>query len=329
MHTHSYISMCDFWYCLFWAMNGCLFWWMVLSIEAFFILKHRQVRLEHVWCNRGSCYIPVRVWDFLWVPISFMGWEIYTGQRHCVDCVDRFFFFARSQLFVKVFARNTPVGLKLKRHPIPARNLKTTQLDSICPAAADSLFQEMRRKWVDAQMAEWGVSRARSCGWWDGYTFSKAIAEMLVHAACSFLSVFLLMFQQKKCVSGYILPGMYESLQNILGFVSWVCSVDEDFSFGFLYTYTSGTRRDPTPPEFLLTPKARDPKTDSLCHHPPLRCGFCRFRTIARLGGCVFVGGTLNRSWAPNWGKNISGDEIMASPCSLDKYCRINSKDNH
>jgi len=42
------------------------------------------------------------------------------------------------------------------------------------------LAEEMRRKWVDAQMAEWGVSRARSCGWWDGYTFSKAIAEMLV-----------------------------------------------------------------------------------------------------------------------------------------------------
>lgn len=32
----------------------------------------------------------------------------------------------------------------------------------------------------DAQMAEWGVAHARECGWWDGYTFSKAIAEMLV-----------------------------------------------------------------------------------------------------------------------------------------------------
>lgn len=106
MHTHSYISMCDFWYCLFWAMNGCLFWWMVLSIEAVFILKHRQVRLEHVWCNRGSCYIPVRVWDFLWVPRSFMGWEIYTGQRHCVDCVDRFFFLLEAN-FSSRFSQGT------------------------------------------------------------------------------------------------------------------------------------------------------------------------------------------------------------------------------
>lgn len=65
-------------------------------------------------------------------------------------------------------------------------------------------------------MAEWGVSRARSCGWWDGYTFSKAIAEMLVHAACSFLSVFLLMFQQKKRVSGIFCQACMNHFKTIL-----------------------------------------------------------------------------------------------------------------
>lgn len=44
----------------------------------------------------------------------------------------------------------------------------------------ETLAEEMRKKWIDAQMAEWGVAHARECGWWDGYTFSKAIAEMLV-----------------------------------------------------------------------------------------------------------------------------------------------------
>ena len=82
----------------------------------------------------------------------------------------------------------------------------------------------MRRKWVDAQMAEWGVSRARSCGWWDGYTFSKAIAEMLVQAACSFLSVFLLMLQQKKCVSGIFCQACMNHFSTFLDlFLGFVC----------------------------------------------------------------------------------------------------------
>ena len=42
------------------------------------------------------------------------------------------------------------------------------------------LFFRFHAASQDAQMVEWGVSHARECGWWDGYTFSKAIAEMMV-----------------------------------------------------------------------------------------------------------------------------------------------------
>lgn len=93
-------------------MNGTINWIV-------FILKHRPVRLEHdvTWLLHSS----VRFWDE--VPISFMLEKFYTGQRHCVDCVDRICFFCFLPTFrFAVFARNTPVGLKLKHQPIPARN---------------------------------------------------------------------------------------------------------------------------------------------------------------------------------------------------------------
>lgn len=94
------------------------------------------------------------MFDVTEAPATFpLGSEIFCECQE-VSWVEKFilvrgivltvltdFFFARSQLFVKVFARNTPVGLKLKHHPIPARNFPPTQLDSICPAVLIRCFR--------------------------------------------------------------------------------------------------------------------------------------------------------------------------------------------
>jgi len=41
------------------------------------------------------------------------------------------------------------------------------------------MIEEFRTKWVDAKMSAWGSQQARKFGWWDGYTFSKALGETL------------------------------------------------------------------------------------------------------------------------------------------------------
>ncbi|CAE7214036.1 FAR2 [Symbiodinium natans] len=48
------------------------------------------------------------------------------------------------------------------------------------PTALAEMAETLRGRWVDAEMSRWGVDTARARGWWDGYTFSKAIGEMLV-----------------------------------------------------------------------------------------------------------------------------------------------------
>jgi len=52
------------------------------------------------------------------------------------------------------------------------------------PSAQPSVLQagaeDIRSRRVEARMMEWGLQRARHFGWWDGYTFSKAIGELLV-----------------------------------------------------------------------------------------------------------------------------------------------------
>ena len=42
----------------------------------------------------------------------------------------------------------------------------------------------LRQKEVDEEIADWGVKRAQSHGWCDNYTFSKALAEMLLVRNC-------------------------------------------------------------------------------------------------------------------------------------------------
>ncbi len=128
------------------------------------------------------------------ISIEFMVEKYILVRGIVLTVLTEFEIPARRQLLGR-FSQRTHEFLKLKRQPPPLRFSPNSR--TIC-ATVHLLFQEMRRKWVDAQMAEWGVSRARSCGWWDGYTFSKAIAEMLVHAACSFLLVFLLMLKHRK-----------------------------------------------------------------------------------------------------------------------------------
>lgn len=48
------------------------------------------------------------------------------------------------------------------------------------PSSLKAAADEIRARRVEAQMVEWGLQRARHFGWWDGYTFSKAIAERFV-----------------------------------------------------------------------------------------------------------------------------------------------------
>lgn len=43
-----------------------------------------------------------------------------------------------------------------------------------------ALIEDMRFRWAHKHMAAWGVNRAISKGWWDNYTYSKALAETLL-----------------------------------------------------------------------------------------------------------------------------------------------------
>lgn len=46
------------------------------------------------------------------------------------------------------------------------------------------IAEALRQKAVDEEIADWGVGRAQSHGWTDNYTFSKALAEMLLVRNC-------------------------------------------------------------------------------------------------------------------------------------------------
>eukprot|EP00443_Scrippsiella_acuminata_P048565 CAMPEP_0115243292 /NCGR_PEP_ID=MMETSP0270-20121206/39397_1 /TAXON_ID=71861 /ORGANISM="Scrippsiella trochoidea, Strain CCMP3099" /LENGTH=416 /DNA_ID=CAMNT_0002658393 /DNA_START=80 /DNA_END=1327 /DNA_ORIENTATION=- len=52
--------------------------------------------------------------------------------------------------------------------------------------------EKLRAAWVHKRVASWGVARARSQGWWDNYTYSKALAESLLAAECGEVPVAIL-----------------------------------------------------------------------------------------------------------------------------------------
>lgn len=318
MHTHSYISMCDFWYCLFWAMNGCLFWWMVLSIEAVFILKHRQVRLEHVWCNRGSCYIPVRVWDFLWVPISFMGWEIYTGQRHCVDCVDRFFFLLEAN-FSSRFSQGThQLGWNWSTSPSPP-GIFHQLIDYICPAVLIRCFRRceesgLTHRWPSGVFQELVLV----AGGMD-IPFPRLLQRCLCMLPAVFCRCFCWCSNKKNVLVVYFARHVWITSKQ-----SWICRwvmfVDEDFfRFGFLYT---GAVSDPTSrvPDF---PPRRD--IQKQIPFAIIRPSGVVSAALEPLPGWVDAYLLVEPLIDPQHKlrKTKPGDE-MALPCSLDKYCLIN-----
>eukprot|EP00931_Biecheleriopsis_adriatica_P069637 TRINITY_DN43467_c0_g1_i1.p1 TRINITY_DN43467_c0_g1~~TRINITY_DN43467_c0_g1_i1.p1 ORF type:complete len:593 (-),score=115.42 TRINITY_DN43467_c0_g1_i1:75-1826(-) len=47
-------------------------------------------------------------------------------------------------------------------------------------SALKEAAEDIRSRSVEANMVEWGLQRARHFGWWDGYTFSKALGELFV-----------------------------------------------------------------------------------------------------------------------------------------------------
>lgn len=47
-------------------------------------------------------------------------------------------------------------------------------------SSREALQEELRVRWVHKRVADWGVRRATANGWWDNYTYSKALAEALL-----------------------------------------------------------------------------------------------------------------------------------------------------
>jgi fatty acyl-CoA reductase len=50
----------------------------------------------------------------------------------------------------------------------------------VAGGSADDIAERLLERSITQDIADWGVKRARTHGWWDNYTYSKALAEMII-----------------------------------------------------------------------------------------------------------------------------------------------------
>ncbi|CAK0905870.1 unnamed protein product [Prorocentrum cordatum] len=88
---------------------------------------------------------------------------------------------AAAQEFAARAEADAEEGTELARFMPEARKRAAAGGSSV---GADEIAAKLLRRHTDRKIVDWGVARARSHGWFDNYTYSKALAEMVLVRDC-------------------------------------------------------------------------------------------------------------------------------------------------